>query len=78
MAMPQRESGRVRQPWVKGTPSGATRSKLPLEATFALLKVCPYTLTANGNVIAVMQSSQWLPESVVPGVSVFPVVVLTK
>ena len=75
MAMPQRVSGKVRQPWVKGTPSGAVRSKLPLEATLAPLKVCPYTLTGNGNVIAVTQSSQWLVVSVVPGVIVFPVVV---
>jgi hypothetical protein len=78
MAMPQRESGRVRQPWVKGTPSGAVRSKLPLEATFAVLKVCPYTLTGNGSEIVVLQSSQWFVVSVVPGVIVLPVVVLTE
>ena len=75
MAMPQFVLGKTRQPWVKGAPSGAVRSKLPLEATLAALKLCPYTLTENGNVIAVTQSSQWFPVSVVPGVSVFPVVV---
>ena len=73
--MPQFVLGRVRQPWVKGTPSGAVRSKLPLEATLAALKVCPYTLTGNGNVIAVTQSSQWLPVSVVPA-TIAPVLVL--
>ena len=75
MAMPQFVLGRVRQPWVKGNPSGAVRSKLPLEATLAALKVCPYTLTGNASVIAVAQSSQWLVVSVVPGVIVLPVVV---
>jgi hypothetical protein len=34
----------------------------------------PYTLTGNGRVMSVVQSSQWLPISVPPGVIV-PVVV---
>ena len=75
MAMPQSVLGKTRQPWVRENPNGAVRSKLPLEATLAPLKVCPYTLTRNGNVIAVTQSSQWLVVSVVPGVIVLPVVV---
>jgi hypothetical protein len=41
-----------------------------LEATFAVLKVCPYTLTGNGSEMLVEQSSQWLPVSVVPAVIV--------
>jgi len=46
-----------------------------LELTFAVVKVCPYTLAGNGKLITVAQSSQWFPVSVVPGVMVFPVVV---
>lgn len=41
--------------------------KLPLELTFAVVKVWPYTVIGKGSVIAVVQSSQWLPVSVVPG-----------
>jgi len=38
----------------------------------------PYTLTGNGKVIAVVQSSQWLPVSTTPNVIVLPVVVEVK
>jgi hypothetical protein len=51
--------------------------KVPLEATLALLKVCPYRLNGKGNVIVVLQSSQWLPVSAIPGMIVaVPVITL--
>jgi hypothetical protein len=75
MVLPKSELGKTRQPWLKEA-EAVVSCKLPLEPTFPVLNVWPYTLTGNGNVIAVVQSSQWLVVSVVPGVIVFPVVVV--
>jgi hypothetical protein len=76
--VPNWGAGKVTQPWVKGLPVVFGSANEPLERTLALLKVCPYTVTGNGNVIRVTQSSQWFPVSVTPGTIVFPVVVLVK
>jgi hypothetical protein len=74
MAMLQKVLGKATQPWVSEDEL-PMRFKAPLELRFATLKVCPYTLTGNGKAILVLQSSQWFPVSVVPGMIVLPVVV---
>src|SRR3954453_14326348 len=40
--------------------------RLPFEPTFAVVNGCPYRLYVKGSAIPVVQSSQWLPVSVVP------------
>jgi hypothetical protein len=37
---------------------------------------CPYSRTGKGNATCVVQSSQWLPTSVVPGISDTPLCVV--
>ena len=48
---------------------------MPLELTLALVNDCPdrpYKLKAKGKVMLVVQSSQWLPISCVPGTIAAP------
>src|SRR3954463_5404320 len=40
--------------------------RLPFEPTFAVVNGCPYRLYVKGSAIPVVQSSQWLPVSLVP------------
>src|SRR5688572_634646 len=47
--------------------------RLPLELTLAVVNVWSYSRTGNGKAIAVVQSSQWLPVSVMPGMITEPV-----
>jgi hypothetical protein len=47
----------------------------PFDPTVATETGAPYTLTGKGRLMSVLQSSQWLPVSVPPGVIV-PVVVV--
>ena len=43
----------------------------------ACVKLCPYRVTEKGRAMTVLQSSQWLPMSVIPGTNVpLPVVKL--
>src|SRR4051795_6320428 len=46
---------------------------IPFEPALATLYGVPYTVTGNGSVTLVIQSSQWLPMSLVPGIIVAPV-----
>ena len=54
-----------------------TKSSLPLELTFTLLKGCAYNVNENGRSMFVSQSSQWLPLSLTPGTTVFVPVAIT-
>ncbi len=38
----------------------------------------PYTVTGNGKLTSVAQSSQWFPTSVVPGMIDWPVCVVVR
>ena len=51
--------------------------RLPLELTFALAKLWSYKAKLKGRAIEVVQSSQWLPVSVVPA-TMLPVPVVIR
>jgi hypothetical protein len=50
--------------------------RFPFDDTDPAVNDWPYTVTGNGNVTAVVQSSQWFPTSVVPGTTGWPVCVV--
>ncbi len=59
--------------WLPKAASVVVNCAFPLDERFTELNVWPYRLKGKGSDSVVMQSSQWLPMSVVPG-TIVPVV----